>query len=130
MKVRRSTLCTCGGDVFERTYATVDGKLASIWRCDNCSRVTPRKKAGRRTLYRIAVDAYLAIKKEWEPVDKALEGYHYGIRVLHGSSYCTSLQHLFEDEHPHRMLTKVRMQTAREELARARQFVLENGGSL
>lgn len=128
----RKTLCACGNDSY---YATWDfdqpGDGAPVWKCANCSRLTPRRTVRRRTNARRALELYAAIHREWEPVNLALRalvdaGLPSGCLIAYGSAFNYHLRTLSGD---HGKITriglKVSEQLAREGLASARAFVEE-----
>lgn len=100
--VKRSVLCSCGGDIFERTVDISGPALVQVWRCCNCNAETPRRRGNTPTTARRAVDAYLRIRAAWQPVEDALDalvaaGAPSGCLLAHSAVFNYALRRLSSD---------------------------------
>lgn len=125
---RRSSLCQCGGDIFERG---LNNSLAPVWRCENCGRETPRTRPHRKTNYHRAIEAAKAIREAWEPVDDALSRLvtagkaQGGAFMVHGSSFNYHLNWLMDNPQPSNFEVRYHAERAKEDLAKAQAFTKE-----
>ncbi len=125
---RRATLCTCGGDIFEKG---LDDSLQPVWRCDNCSRETPRKRVIRKSNRSRAIESYLAIRADWKATDDRLTAVidsgkaKTGALLVHSSCFNYHLKQLVDLEAPSNFQVRYHAEQARIELAAAQAFVAE-----
>ena len=133
---RRSVICSCGGDVFSRTWNFVTADSEPIWRCENCGAESPRKKVSRRTNHHRAIDAYLAIREDWKAIDDALTALvndgkaASGSLLVHSSVFNYHLKQLTDKETPSNWDVRYHAEQAREDLRKAVEFVKDKKESL
>lgn len=125
----------CGGTIYEMSYDWGrDGQAERqlpIWRCCNCGRETPRKSVSRRTLSLKRWDVVSAIRKEWSETDDALHrlvdaGLPSGCLLVHGCVFNWHLDQLTAKAKPTRRDLAYHSSQAREDLAKAKEFVLRS----
>jgi len=129
---RRTVLCLCGGDVYEKT---LDDTLQPIWKCDNCGRETPRKRVSRKSNRSRAITAYLAVKETWKPVDDALDALVSsgkamgGALLVHSSTFNYHLRKLADTDKPSNFDIRYHAEQAKKDMAAAQAFVEERSAS-
>ena len=133
--VTRSVVCSnehCGGTVYEKTYSHDEaGKSFPAWECQNCLRITPRKRTYRMSNHQRAVGLWRSLKDEWKPTDEALKSLIdakiiiNGALLVYGSVFNYHLDKLLLEEHPSNFDVRYHSAEAREELAKAKVFVAE-----
>jgi hypothetical protein len=129
--VRRSVLCPCGGDVYEKTYAVVGAAWGAAWKCDNCRAVTGRTRPHRKTNKQRALAYYLELRDQWAPVDQALDALVAsgavagGALLVHAGVFNYHLRRLLDAEQPTNFDVFYHRDQARGDLAKAQAFVAE-----
>lgn len=133
--VTRSVVCSnehCGGTVYEKTYSHDEaGKSFPAWECQNCLRITPRKRTYRMSNHQRAVGLWRSLKDEWKPTDEALKSLidqdivRNGAMLVYGSCFNNHLDFLLLEETPSNFDVRYHAGQAREQLAKARVFVAE-----
>jgi hypothetical protein len=124
----RTTICGCLNDTYEKA---LNNDLEKVWRCYNCGAETPRRTVIRRTNHHRAFDAYLEIRKAWEPLDKALDALVLdgkakgGAILVHSSVFNWHLKQLMTKDNPSNFDVRYHTEEARKDMEAARTFIRE-----
>jgi hypothetical protein len=119
----------CGNTLFVADYAyDAANKFVPVWHCTNCGTNQPRQQRMRPTNARRAHQAYFAIVDAWKKTDTALTalveaGVPSGCLLVHGSMMNYHLRQLMEIKKPTNWDLRYHAAKAKEELARAKDFV-------
>src|SRR5215813_13486996 len=129
--VRRAVICECGGDIYRKDMSG-EGYRDRVWVCDNCGRETPRRRVSRRTNHHRAIEAVIAIRDEWKPIDAALDALveagtvKAGNLLVHSSVFNWHVKQLCDLDKPSNFQVRYHVAEARKGMALAAAFVAEH----
>lgn len=118
----------CGNIIYEPTWSD-DNK--PVWKCTNCRTETPRQSRHRRSNHELALEAWKSIKSDWAVTDEELDELvnlglaKSGTLLVYCSTFNYHLDKLLLTEHPTNWDLKYHTAGAREDLAKAKAYVLE-----
>lgn len=130
--VRRSVACTnphCGNTLYTRGYSDA---LQPVWKCTNCFREYPRASRRVKTLRMRALEARIALTKEWAAVEDRLTKYvnsggASGALLIHSYVFNYHMERLLTIEKPKRFDVAYHTRGAREDLQKAIAFCDSKG---
>ena len=122
----------CGNTLYEKTWNDDDKR---VWHCTNCGAETPRRMVHRRTNKAIGLAKYLKLKEAWKTTDEALKslvdsGTPSGCLLVHTSTYNYNLGKLLGGKKLSRFDLSYHATEAKKDLEKAKQFVVEKGGTI
>jgi hypothetical protein len=131
--VRRSVVCACGSNWYEKTVADGGPEIVRVWRCGNCGAETPRRRLHRATNHHRAVLAAIRIRALWAPTDEALRKLveagtiKSGALLVHASCFDHHLARLVDIDRPTNFEVRYHAERAQYALEAAEAFVAAQG---